>query len=71
MWEEIADMPGEIFDLTDIDREEMSKVFDKDEEEYNVYWNTDREEFEVVAWNQLLSCTFFLHLLPFLVTMLF
>jgi len=49
MWDEIADMPGEIFDISDEDREEMAKEFDKPVEEYNVYWNTDREEFEVVA----------------------
>jgi len=49
MWDEIADMPGEIFDLTDKDREEMAKVFAMSEEEYNVYWNDDREQFEVVA----------------------
>ena len=34
MWSEIADMPGEIFDLSDEDREEMAKVFAMSEEEY-------------------------------------
>jgi hypothetical protein len=38
MWEEIADMPGEIFDLSDEDREEMAKEFDKLEEDCINYW---------------------------------
>jgi len=38
MWDEIADMPGEIFDLTDEDREEMSKEFDKPVEQCENYW---------------------------------
>jgi hypothetical protein len=31
MWDEIQDMPGEIFDLSDDDIEEMAKVFDTTE----------------------------------------
>lgn len=42
MWSEIADMPGEIFDISDEDREEMSKVFAMSEEEYYFYWNQDQ-----------------------------
>jgi len=34
MWDEIADMPGEIFDLSDEDREEMAKEFDKPTEDW-------------------------------------
>ena len=41
MWSEIADMPGEIFDISDEDREEMAKVFAMSEEEYDCYWNSD------------------------------
>lgn len=40
MWDEIADMPGEIFDLSDEDREEMAKEFDKTEKECEQYWNS-------------------------------
>lgn len=39
MWDEIADMPGEIFDLSDEDREEMAKEFDKLEEDCEHYWD--------------------------------
>ena len=41
MWSEIADAPGEIFDISDEDREEMAKVFAMSEEEYYYYWNSD------------------------------
>jgi len=41
MWDEIADMPGEIFDISDKDLEEMEKVFAMSEEEYDCYWNSD------------------------------
>jgi hypothetical protein len=44
MFNEIADMPGEIFDISDADREEMAKVFAMSEEEYDQYWNDDEEE---------------------------
>ena len=40
MWDEIADMPGEIFDLSDEDREEMAKEFDKTENECEKYWDS-------------------------------
>jgi hypothetical protein len=40
MLEEIQDMPGEIFDISDEDREEMAKVFAMSEEEYYYYWNS-------------------------------
>lgn len=40
MWEEIQDMAGEIFDISDEDREEMAKVFAMSECDYDVYWNT-------------------------------
>ena len=38
MWDEIADMPGEIFDISDEDREEMAKEFDKPMEDCVQYW---------------------------------
>ena len=41
MLEEIEDMPGEIFDISDEDREEMAKVFAMSEEEYYYYWNEE------------------------------
>ena len=41
MHEEIQDMPGEIFDISDEDREEMAKVFAMSEEEYYYYWNEE------------------------------
>jgi hypothetical protein len=41
MWDEIQDMPGEIFDISDEDREEMAKVFEMSEEEYFEYWNPE------------------------------
>ena len=41
MFSEIADAPGEIFDISDEDREEMAKVFAMSEEEYYYYWNSD------------------------------
>ena len=40
MFDEIMDMPGEIFDISDEDREEMAKVFAMSEEEYDLYWNS-------------------------------
>lgn len=40
MWDEIQDMQGEIFDISDEDREEMAKVFAMSEEEYDLYWNS-------------------------------
>ena len=43
MLEEIMDMPGEIFDISDDDRDEMAKVFAMSEEEYYYYWNSDEE----------------------------
>lgn len=39
MWDEIADMQGEIFDISEEDREEIAKVFAMSEEEYDEYWN--------------------------------
>jgi hypothetical protein len=44
LWSEIADAPGEIFDISDADREEMAKVFAMSEEEYDQYWNEEEEE---------------------------
>lgn len=41
MFDEIADMPGEIFDISDADREEMAKVFAMSEEEYYQYWHPE------------------------------
>ncbi len=41
MLEEIQDMPGEIFDISDEDLEEMAKVFAMTEEEYYYYWNPE------------------------------
>lgn len=41
MWDEIQDMPAEIFDISDEDREEMAKVFAMSEEEYYYYWNEE------------------------------
>ena len=41
MWDEIQDMPGEIFDIFDEDRDEMAKVFAMSEEEYFEYWNPE------------------------------
>jgi len=41
MWDEIQDMPGEIFDISDEDRDEMAKVFAMSEEEYFEYWNPE------------------------------
>ena len=38
LMDEIQDASGEIFDLTDEDREEMAKVFAMTEEEYLEYW---------------------------------
>jgi hypothetical protein len=42
LWSEIADMPGEIFDISDDDKEEMAKVFAMSEEEYYEYWNPEQ-----------------------------
>jgi len=42
LWSEIQDAPGEIFDISDDDREEMAKVFAMSEEEYYFYWNEDQ-----------------------------
>ena len=44
MFNEIADLPAEIFDISDADREEMAKVFAMSEEEYDQYWNETEEE---------------------------
>ena len=33
MWDEIADMPGEIFDISDETRDEMAEAWADDEEE--------------------------------------
>ena len=41
MFDEIADMPGEIFDISDDDKEEMAKVFVMSEEEYYQYWHPE------------------------------
>lgn len=41
MFDEIQDMAGEIFDISDADREEMAKVFAMSEEEYYEYWNPE------------------------------
>jgi hypothetical protein len=41
VWDEIQDMPAEIFDISDEDREEMAKVFAMSEEEYFEYWNPE------------------------------
>ena len=38
MFNEIADLPVEIFEISDADREEMAKVFAMSEEEYYQYW---------------------------------
>jgi hypothetical protein len=42
LWSEIADAPGEIFDISDDDKEEMAKVFAMSEEEYYEYWNPEQ-----------------------------
>ena len=42
LWSEIADAPGEIFDISDDDKEEMAKVFSMSEEEYYEYWNPEQ-----------------------------
>lgn len=34
MWDEIQDMPGEIFDMSDEDREEFARVCMMNEEEF-------------------------------------
>ena len=47
MWDEIQDMPAEIFDISDADREEIAKVFEMSEEEYDAYWNDDRDDFNM------------------------
>lgn len=41
MFNEIADLPAEIFEISDADREEMAKVFAMSEEEYYEYWNPE------------------------------
>ena len=41
MLDEIQDMQGEIFDISDDDLEEMAKVFAMTESEYDCYWNSD------------------------------
>jgi hypothetical protein len=43
LWSEIADAPGEIFDISDDDKKEMAKVFAMSEEEYDQYWNEEEE----------------------------
>ena len=40
MWDEIADMPGEIFDIREEDLEEMAKEFDKPMEDCEQYWES-------------------------------
>ena len=42
LWSEIADSQGEIFDISDDDKEEMAKVFAMSEEEYYEYWNPEQ-----------------------------
>jgi hypothetical protein len=41
MWDEIQDMPAEIFDISDEDRDENGEVFAMSEEEYFEYWNPE------------------------------
>ena len=45
MWEEIADMPGEIFDLPDDELEEFRKVCEMNEEEYMMYMYPEQFNF--------------------------
>ena len=49
MWDEIQDMPGEIFDMSDEDREEFARVCMMNEEEYMMYMHP--EQFNFAAWN--------------------
>jgi hypothetical protein len=44
MFNEISDLPAEIFEISDADREEMAKVFAMSECEYDQYWNEEEEE---------------------------
>ena len=37
MWEEIQDMPGEIFDISDETRDEMAAAFDDEEDDLDVW----------------------------------